>query len=95
MRRWSFSEFLELHYYIFFARKFGCFLVQQVHPYSNKVLRLTSLRDGGGGVVERGCSPPNIIIIECTLVIVTEYNDTFKYKVAIIYNQYINLRKIL
>lgn len=48
-----------------------------------------------GGVVGRGCCPPNIIIIECTLVIVTEYNDTFKYKVATIYNQYINLRKIL
>ena len=48
-----------------------------------------------GGVVGRGCCPPNIIIIECTLVIVTEYNDTFKYKVATMYNQYINLSKIL
>ena len=59
-----FSEILELQCSIFSARKVGCFLLQQVHPYSNKGLYLTLIGyQAGGGWGGGGVSSPDVIII--------------------------------
>ena len=70
-----FSEFLELQCSIFSARKVGCFLLQQVHPYSNKtVLCLALIGCQGGGEGGEGggwLSSPDVITVP-TIIIVTE-----------------------
>ena len=60
-----FSGFLELQYPIFSERKVGCFLLQQVHPYSNKkALCLTLIGyQGGGGEGERVGGGEGVVVL--------------------------------